>query len=65
MESNRDRSAYQPNGLPPGQTGSRDRVDDDDDDVGRNVLRCRAQILGTTASKRTDPLMYRDQFDRL
>ena len=63
MESNRDRSAYQPNGLPPGQTGSLDRVDDDD--VGRNGLRCRAQISGTTASKRTDPLMYRDQFDRL
>ena len=56
MESNRGRSAYQPDGLPPGQTGSQDRVDDDDD-VGRNVLRCRAQILGTTASKRTDPLM--------
>ena len=40
MESNRDPSAYQPNALPLGQTGSQVEEDEDDDDkVMLNVLR--------------------------
>ena len=29
--------------------------EDDDDDVGLNVLRCRADILGTTKKKKKNP----------
>ena len=36
--SNRGPSAYQPNALPLGQTGSLD--DEDDDELMLNVLRC-------------------------
>ena len=40
--SNRGPSAYQPNALPLGQTGSQEKVRaDDDDEVMLNVLGCR------------------------
>ena len=39
-DSNRGPSAYQPNALPLGQTGSLRRDVDDDDELMLNVLRC-------------------------
>ena len=48
--SNQGPSAYQPNALPLGQTGSR-TGGDDDDDVGFHVLGCRVDILGTNCKK--------------
>ena len=48
--SNRGPSAYQPNALPLGQTGSLEINDDE----GLNVLSCRADILGTMEIKTTD-----------
>ena len=48
--SNQGPSAYQPNALPLGQTGSR-TGGDDDDDVGFHVLWCRVDILGTNCKK--------------
>ena len=50
IQSNRCPSAYQPDALPLGQTGSVTGVDDDDD-VGLYVLGCRVDILGTNCTK--------------
>ena len=47
MDSNRGPSAYQPHALPLGQTGSQVPDDDEEEEEGLNVVRCRADILRT------------------